>query len=132
MTGLWDTYLALHPLRMILNPSLEEDMMQSYLRMYAQSGSMPTFPLIDGDVRGMNGFHSSVMFLDAYPKDLKNFDIQKAYEGARKNATSFTSLPWKKGAITTLDKFYYEKGYMPALKSGEKETVAEVEPFERR
>ena len=34
----WDTYLALHPLRTILNPAMEEDMLHSYVRMYEQSG----------------------------------------------------------------------------------------------
>ncbi|HEY4206129.1 MAG TPA: glycoside hydrolase domain-containing protein, partial [Puia sp.] len=42
----WDTYLALHPLRMILEPSREQDMLQSYVRMYEQSGWMPTFPVL--------------------------------------------------------------------------------------
>ncbi len=31
---IWDTYLALHPLRLILNPSLESDMIDSYVKMY--------------------------------------------------------------------------------------------------
>jgi predicted alpha-1,2-mannosidase len=85
----WDTYLALHPLRTILNPSVEEDMLHSYVRMYAQSGWMPTFPVLFGDHGCMNGFHSSIIFLDAYRKGLKNFDIEKAYEG-------MTLAKWRK------------------------------------
>src|SRR5205807_1613465 len=54
----WDTYLALHPLRMILNPAQEEDMLQSYVRLYEQGGWMPTFPVLFGDHACMNGFHS--------------------------------------------------------------------------
>ena len=107
-------------------------MLQSYVRMYEQSGSVPTFPLIDGDDRGMTGFHATILFLDAYRKGLQNFNVQKAYEGAKKNATSFTSLPWKKGPQTALDLFYRERGYMPALKPGEKETVMQVNKDERR
>jgi len=30
----WDTFLALHPLRYILQPDMESDMMASYVRMY--------------------------------------------------------------------------------------------------
>jgi predicted alpha-1,2-mannosidase len=128
----WDTYLALHPLRTILNPALEEDMLHSYVRMYEQSGWMPTFPVLFGDHACMNGFHSSVTFLDAHRKGLKNFDIEKAYEGMRKNATDATMLPWRNGEKTVLDEFYHQKGYFPSLHSGEKETVTEVHHFEKR
>ena len=128
----WDTYLALHPLRVILHPAQEEDMLQSYVRMYDQSKWMPTFPVLFGDHACMNGFHSSIMFLDAYRKGLKNFDIAKAYEGMRKNATDATMLPWRNGAKTSLDDFYQVKGYFPALPPNAKETVEQVDPFEKR
>lgn len=128
----WDTYLALHPLRMIINPNVEQDMLQSYVRMYEQSGWMPTFPVLYGDHACMNGFHSSVIFLDAYRKGLRNFDVQKAYEGMRKNATSATMLPWENGDKTPLDDFYHQHGYFPALHPGEKETEPKVHDFEKR
>lgn len=128
----WDTYLAHHPLRMILNPAQEEDMLQSYVRMYEQSGWMPTFPVLFGDHACMNGFHSSVVFLDAYRKGLRNFDIQKAYAGMRKNATDATIIPWRNGSATPLDDFYHTHGYFPALPPGEKETVSLVDNFEKR
>lgn len=128
----WDTYLAHHPLRMILNPAQEEDMLQSYVRMYEQSGWMPTFPVLFGDHACMNGFHSSVVFLDAYRKGLRNFNIEKAYEGMRKNATDATIIPWRNGAKTPLDDFYHTHGYFPALAPGEKETVSLVDNFEKR
>jgi len=128
----WDTYLALHPLRMILHPAQEADMLQSFVRMYEQLGWMPTFPVLFGDHACMNGFHSSIVFLDAYRKGLRNFDASKAYEGMRKNAVSATMLPWKNGDKTVLDDFYYANGYFPALHPGEKETVPEVHSFEKR
>lgn len=128
----WDTYLAHHPLRMILNPAQEEDMLQSYVRMYEQSGWMPTFPVLFGDHACMNGFHSSVVFLDAYRKGLRNFNIGKAYEGMRKNATDATIIPWRNGPKTPLDDFYHTHGYFPALAPGEKETVSLVDNFEKR
>ncbi len=128
----WDTYLAHHPLRMILNPAQEEDMLQSYVRMYEQSGWMPTFPVLFGDHACMNGFHSSVVFLDAYRKGLRNFNIEKAYEGMRKNATDATIIPWRNGPKTPLDDFYHAHGYFPALAPGEKETVSLVDNFEKR
>jgi predicted alpha-1,2-mannosidase len=128
----WDTYLALHPLRMILNPAMEQDMLQSYVRMYEQSKWMPTFPLLFGDNPCMNGFHSSITFLDAYRKGLRKFDVQKAYEGMKKNATEATMIPWVNGEKTRLDDFYHQQGYFPALNKGEKETEPRVHSFEKR
>jgi predicted alpha-1,2-mannosidase len=128
----WDTYLAHHPLRMILDPAQEEDMLQSYVRMYEQGGWMPTFPVLFGDHACMNGFHSSIVFLDAYRKGLKNFDVEKAYEGMRKNATDATMIPWRNGEKTGLDDFYHATGYFPALHKDEMETEARVHHFEKR
>ena len=128
----WDTYLAHHPLRMLLDPAEEEDMLQSYVRMYEQSGWMPQFPLLHMDSPAMHGFHSSIVFLDAWRKGLRNYDMEKAYEGMKKNATEATMLPWRNGALTELDTFYRARGYYPALEPGETETVEEVHDFERR
>lgn len=128
----WDTYLALHPLRAIVNPTLEQDMVNSYVNMYTQGGWMPTFPVLFGDHACMNGFHSTIMILDDYRKGLRNFDVSKAYEGMMKNATEATLLPWRNGPKTSLDEFYYEKGYYPALRKDEAETVPQVNPLERR
>lgn len=129
---IWDTYLALHPLRAILNPALEQDMLNSYVSMYKQLGWMPTFPVLFGDNPCMNAFHSSIMILDDYRKGIKSFDAETAYQGMVKNATQATMLPWRNGPKTVLDDFYYKNGYFPALKPGEKETVPEVHPFEKR
>jgi len=128
----WDTYLAHHPLRMILHPDMEGDMLQSYALMYHQSGWMPQFPLTFGDNPAMNGFHSTIVFLDAWRKGIRNYDEELAYEGMRKNATSATMLPWRNGPNCSLDTFYYENGYYPALRPGEEETVELVHGFEKR
>jgi len=128
----WDTYLALHPLRAILNPAMEADMLNSYVNMYQQSGWMPTFPVLFGDNPCMNGFHSTIMFLDDYRKGIRGFDVEKAYEGIVKNANEATMLPWENGPKCTLDDFYHTKGYFPALAKGEKETGSLVHSFEKR
>lgn len=128
----WDTYLAQHPLRAILNPGQESDMANSYILQYEQSGWLPTFPVLFGDHACMNGFHSSVMLLDDYRKGIKGFDITKGYEAMVKNATQATMLPWRNGPKGELEDFYYIKGYYPALKLGEKETVKDVHNFEKR
>jgi predicted alpha-1,2-mannosidase len=118
----WGNYIALHPLRSILDPESEADMLQSYVRMYEQSGWMPDYPRHFGDREGMFGFHSAIMFLDAYRKGIRNFDSNKALEGMLKSAEEATMLPSRNGPKGALEYFYNEKGYYPALHPGEEET----------
>jgi predicted alpha-1,2-mannosidase len=129
---LWDTFRALEPLQTILNPEMEADKLQSYVRMYQQSGIMPTFAILTGPYACMNGNHAAPWFADAWFKGVRNFDLPVAYEGIRKRSLNTTLLPWSLGSKTSLDDFYAEHGYMPALRPGEKETIAEVHPFEKR
>jgi predicted alpha-1,2-mannosidase len=70
--------------------------------------------------------------LDAYMKGYRDFDVEKAYEAFKKLQLEDTFLPWRNVPQTSLDRFYLEKGFFPALKKGEKETVEGVHPFERR
>ncbi len=128
----WDTFLALHPLRYILQPKMESDMMASYVRMYEQSGWLPQFPQIHGDAPPMNGFHSTIMLLDAYRKGIHNFDAEVAFQAMKKNALEGSMIPWTMGEHAPLDKLALKIGYFPALHPGEKETDSKVHDFEKR
>ncbi|GGD96241.1 alpha-1 2-mannosidase [Maribacter cobaltidurans] len=118
----WGNYLALHPLYTIINPKKEGEMLQSYVRMYDQSGWMPDYPKHFGDREGMFGFHTTIMFLDAYRKGIRNFDSTKALEGLVKSAEQATMLPSRNGPKGALEDFYNDQGYYPALHPGEVET----------
>src|SRR3984885_11252289 len=124
--GIWDTYRSLHPLQLLLDANQQEDMIRSYLRMYEQSGWLPSFPSVAGDQEVMIGHHAASLIADAYAKGYRDFDINLAYAAMRKNATEATMLPWRRGPLTSLDKVYFEKGFFPALARGETETVPEV------
>jgi predicted alpha-1,2-mannosidase len=124
--GLWDTYRSMHPLQLLLDGHRQEDMIRSYLRMYQQSGWMPSFPSAAGEQAVMIGHHADQLILDTYSKGYRDFDVQLAYEAMRKNATEATLLPWKRGELTPLDRVYFDKGFFPALAWGEKETVPQV------
>jgi len=129
---LWDTFRCLHPLGLLLDPEQQADMVQSYVDMYKQSGWMPGFPQFYGDFPAMTGFHSASLVWDTYNKGMHNFDVEKAYEGLRKNATQATMLPWRIGPMCALDTFYLENGWYPALHDGDPETVPMVDGFEKR
>jgi predicted alpha-1,2-mannosidase len=130
--GLWDTYRSLHPLQLLLDPLRQQDMIRSYLRMYEQSGWLPSFPSIGGDQAVMIGHHAAALILDAYAKGYRDFDVEQAYEAMRKNAVDASMLPWHHGPLTSLDRIYFDKGFFPALANGEQETVPEVTPERRQ
>jgi predicted alpha-1,2-mannosidase len=124
--GIWDTYRSLHPLQLLLDADQQQNMIRSYLRMYEQSGWLPSFPSVAGDQEVMIGHHAASFIADAYAKGYRDFDVNLAYAAMRKNATEATMLPWRRGPLTSLDKVYFEKGFFPALAKGETETVPEV------
>lgn len=131
---IWDTYRATHPLRVITEPELELDIINSFIRMADQMDNfwMPTFPEITGDSRRMNSNHGVATVIDAYSKGLKGFDLKRAYEASKNAITEKTLAPWSGSPAGELDRFYKTHGYIPALREGEPETIPEVHHFERR
>ena len=130
--GLWDTFRSLHPLQTLLDSHRQQDMARSYIRMYQQSGWMPSFPSVAGEQAVMIGHHAAEFILDLYEKGYRDFDVEQAYEGIRKNATEATLLPWSRAPLTSLDKIYFDNGFFPALAYREKESVSEVTPERRQ
>ena len=131
---IWDTYRATHPLRILIDNERESDIVNSYLLMARQMGTnwMPTFPEVTGDSRRMNSNHAVATVIDAYRKGVRGFDLEKAYQAAKAGIEEKTLIPWSAAPAGWLDAFYKEHGYIPALKPGEKETVANVSPWEKR
>lgn len=131
---IWDTYRGAHPLRSLLAADKEGYILNSYLLMAEQMGTnwMPTFPEVTGDSRRMNSNHGVAAIIDAYRKGVTLFDLAKAYDACRKAIEEKTLIPWSGKPAGWLDDFYKEHGYIPALRSGEKETVANVSIWEKR
>ncbi len=125
----WGSFRSLFPLGLILEPERQNDIVRSYIRMYEQRGWIGDEAL---DRRVMIGRHETVTITDAYFKGFRDFDVQKAYEGMKKNAMEATMIPWRNGPSTELDSVYREKGFFPALPLGEKEWVPQVDNFEKR
>ena len=67
---IWDTYRAAHPLRILMDREVEEDILASFIRMAEHMGNMwmPTFPEVNGDSRRMNSNHTIASFADAIVK----------------------------------------------------------------
>lgn len=130
---IWDTYRAAHPLRVVMDPSLEEDILASFVRMAEQTGNdwAPTFPEVTGDSRRMNSNHTVATFADAIVKGL-DVDKQRAFEICRKALLEKTLAPWCGNPAGWIDQFFWHNGYIPALRPGEPETDPNVHSFEKR
>ena len=130
---IWDTYRAAHPLRALIFPKAEEDIISSYLLMAEQMGTlwMPTFPEMTGDTRRMNSNHGVAMVADALYKGLR-VDADRAFEYCRKGIEEKTLAPWCGKPAGWIDDFYKQHGYIPALREGEEETDPNVHGFEKR
>ena len=130
---IWDTYRAAHPLRVVMDRELEENILASFLRMSEQNGKgwAPTFPEVSGDTRRMNSNHTIATFADALAKGIE-LDWKEVYESCRKCLTEKTLAPWCGNPAGWLDSFYWENGYIPALAPGETETDPNVHHFEKR
>lgn len=131
---IWDSYRAAHPLRVLTDPKRHVDIIRSFLRMAETSAEywLPTFPEVTGDSRRMNCNHGVAVIADAWYKGVRDFDLQKAYTYAKRGIEEKTLAPWSSVKAGWLDRFYKEKGYIPSLAAGEKESVPEVDSFEKR
>lgn len=113
--SLWDTYRALHPLVNLITPQRGGEMMQSLVRKYEQGGWMPIFPCWNSYTSAMIGDHGTAALADAWIKGITNFDIEKAYEGMRKNAFDrpATLEEYRNGMGRRALDSYVKYGYIP-------------------
>ena len=125
----WGSFRSLYPLGLLLEPERQNDFIRSYVLMFDQKGYLGDAAL---GRRVMIGRHESGSVADAYFKGFRDFDVEKAYAGMKKNAMETTMIPWRNGPSTELDTIYYDKGFFPALPLDGKELVKEVDGFEKR
>ncbi len=109
MGNVWDTYRCAYPLQTIIKPEENMEAIRGFVKAYEKTGWLPSSG-------AMIGHHSTAVIVDSYMKGLRDFDVEKAYEGMRKNAMEATMIPWKdEGYITELEQCYFDKGFYPAL-----------------
>ena len=113
--SMWDTYRALHPLVNLLFPTRGGNMMQSLVLKYEQGGWLPIFPCWNSYTAAMIGDHCLSAIGDAYCKGIRNFDIEKAYEGMRRNAFEMPSdfEEYRNGMGRRALASYLKYGYIP-------------------
>ncbi|GAB4026041.1 GH92 family glycosyl hydrolase [Spirosoma gilvum] len=105
--SLWDTYRALHPFFNLIQPSRNNDMVQSMLTHYDQSTlkMLPIWSHYANDNWCMSGYHSVSVLADAIVKGVFKGDAQKALDAciATSNHRNYEGIG-----------DYIDKGYVPA------------------
>ncbi len=118
--SLWDTYRTEHPLLAYLEPERQTEMINTFLDMYDQGGRIPQYVCYKNYyMKGMIGDHATSVIVDSYMKGIRGFNIEKAYEGMKKNATE----PGEPADSRTGLNYYTKLGYMPADKIRESVSV---------
>ncbi|WP_080056419.1 GH92 family glycosyl hydrolase [Spirosoma aerolatum] len=108
--SLWDTYRALHPFFNLMQPSRNNDMVQSMMKHYDQSTlkMLPIWSHYANDNWCMSGYHSVSVLADAIIKGVYKGDAQKALDACIATAThrSYEGIGE-----------YMDRGYVPATAS---------------
>ena len=84
--SLWDSYRATHPLYTILQTERSSDFVNSLLRQYDDYGYLPIWQLWGQENYCMIGNHSIPVVVDAVFKNIKNIDVEKAYEAVKNSS----------------------------------------------
>jgi putative alpha-1,2-mannosidase len=91
--SIWDTFRAVHPLILLLDPKRETDMIKSLLEKGREGGFLPIYPAWGSYTSEMIGDHADAIIVDAYAKGLRDFDADLAYKEMRKNAMELPADP---------------------------------------
>jgi len=110
--SLWDTFRALHPLYTLINRGMTSQFIKSFLERYDHNGRMliMEFNGIEGEQAPMIGYHSLSVLADAYVKGIRDYDVPKAFEAAKKLANDLD----RKGKH-----LYLDYGYIPSDLKGQ-------------
>lgn len=86
--SLWDTYRATYPLLALIQAPRDADMINSMLAHYDQSVEhlLPIWSLQANETWCMIGYHAVPVFVEAFAKGVKGFDIARASEAIKTTA----------------------------------------------
>jgi predicted alpha-1,2-mannosidase len=85
--SLWDTYRAAHPLYTIIEQEKTNDFINTFLAKYDEGGKLPIWDLAANYTGCMIGYHAVPVIADAYLKDIRNYDVEKAFTAMKHSAT---------------------------------------------
>lgn len=107
--SLWDTFRTWNPLMTLLDTTLVNNIINTMLRNYDETGELPVWPLWNEETYCMIGYHSVPVIVDAYLKGIRGFDAEKALEAMKASANKE-----RKGT-----EYFNQLGFIPYDKSNE-------------
>lgn len=113
----WGAQWSLNTLWHLVYPEVTESFVNSMLMMYDDGGLIPRGPSGGNYTYVMTGASSTPFIVSAWLKGIRGFDINKAYEGMRKNhfpggmmsKAGYEHYTFKGGGLEA----YMERGYIP-------------------
>lgn len=84
--SLWDTFRTVHPLYNLIARPEQKDMIVSLVKMAEQGGYLPRWPSGGGYTGSMFGSPADMVITESYLKDIRDFDVESAYQFMRKTA----------------------------------------------
>jgi len=113
----WGAQWTLNTLWHLVYPELSAEFVNSMLLMYQDGGLIPRGPSGGNYTYVMTGASSTPFIVSAYMKGIRNFDVNQAYEGMRKNALP-GGIMAKAGYEHSTSvggglKYYIKNGYVP-------------------
>lgn len=107
--SLWDTYRNVHQWFTLAYPNRQMEMLNTMMDMYKEHGWFPKWELFGRETLTMEGDPAIPVIVDSWMKGLKDFDIELAYKGMYKSATT----PQKDNLLRPDIDDYISKGYVP-------------------
>lgn len=113
----WGNHWSFNLIWDLIYPDIKSMYCNSLVEMYKHGGLIPRGPSGGNYTFVMNGAHSGAFLVSAYMKGIRDFDIEKAYEGIKRNAFS-GGLMGRSGyeSMSALDggiEYFIERGYIP-------------------
>jgi len=113
----WGAQWTINTLWHLVYPEVTESFVNSMVMMYQDGGLIPRGPAGGNYTYVMTGAATTPFIVSAYLKGIKGFNLEKAYEGLRKNhfpggmmsKAGYEHNTFKGGGI----EYYMERGYVP-------------------
>ena len=125
MFSLWDTYRTFHPLKSLLFPEDQLQMVRSMLAMYKESGALPKWEFAGQEFNVMEGDPALVVISDTYMRGLTDFDTDLAWEAMSHHAFA----PSSENSVRRDNDFYKEHSYIPILRDFDNSVSQAVEYY---
>lgn len=111
VSSLWDTFRAQNPLMSLMNPTMGNYHVKTFLAHYNHYGMLPIMPLCGNETLVMLGYHAMPVIADAYRKGLRDYDAEAIFEAMKVTAERDTFGYWLKVPLGTYN--YRRYGYIP-------------------